>query len=101
MSRARQTPSSIHPDCTAWAALGKGDFPCPACLVRKHVKIWITRRKNPTSTSYTLRWPEFGEDPYPWLGSHRSDTPDVETGRPLARPAAAWYPEGDPWEKGT
>jgi hypothetical protein len=38
--------------------------------IRKYIKVWIKRRKNRTSTSYTLQWLEFGQDRYLSLGSH-------------------------------
>jgi integrase len=38
--------------------------------VRKYVKVWIKRRKNRTSTSYTLQWLEYGKDQYLSLGPH-------------------------------
>jgi integrase len=38
--------------------------------VRKYIKVWIKRRKNRTSTSYTLQWVEYGKDQYLSLGPH-------------------------------
>lgn len=44
--------------------------------VRKYVKVWLKRRKNPPKQdgsrriSYTLQWTQFGEDRYLSLGPH-------------------------------
>jgi hypothetical protein len=38
--------------------------------VRKYTKVWIKRRKNRISMSYTLQWVEFGKDQYLSLGPH-------------------------------
>jgi integrase len=38
--------------------------------VRKFVKVWIERRKNRKSTSYTLEWVEFGQRRFLSLGPH-------------------------------
>src|SRR5688500_8018985 len=38
--------------------------------IRKYIKVWIEKRKNRTSTSYTLEWGEFGERRFQSLGPH-------------------------------
>ena len=41
-----------------------------ALPVRKYIKVWIEKRKNRTSTSYTLEWLEFGRRRFLSLGPH-------------------------------
>jgi integrase len=38
--------------------------------VHKYIKVWIEKRKNRTSTSYTLEWREFGQRRFLSLGPH-------------------------------
>jgi integrase len=38
--------------------------------VRKYIKVWIEKRKNRKSTSYTLEWLEFGQRRFLSLGPH-------------------------------
>src|SRR4051794_30880879 len=41
-----------------------------ALPVRKYTKVWIEKRKNRKSTSYTLEWLEFGQRRFLSLGPH-------------------------------
>lgn len=38
--------------------------------VRKYIKVWMKKRKNRTSTSYTLQWIEFGQERFVSLGPY-------------------------------